>query len=313
MSSNSNNKGRAYEYACINALQNALSERRTARIIMDSSYDTIHRAWGKMDGETRRMFEVSAQAAIETIFELEPSMTEDDGDELILVSQKDSNGIQGDVRDIVIKREEISWEIGLSVKHNHAALKHSRLSSVLDFGESWFGIPCSQEYWQAVQPIFDMLEEEKKKGTLWKEIDKKAERVYVPILEAFMDEVRRANESDPTMPRKMLEYLIGKMDYHKVISRDKKRLTLIHTFNIHGTLGRSSGITIPIIKLPTELICIRRSTKKKNTTVEMYLNNGWQLSFRIHSAKTEVEPSLKFDVEFIGTPESVMTFECKWH
>ena len=47
-------------------------------------------------------------------------------------------------------------------------------------------------------------------------------------------------------------------------------------------------------------------------TVEMFLDNGWQLSFRIHSASTEVEPSLKFDVQFIGMPTSVLNIECKW-
>ena len=44
----------------------------------------------------------------------------------------------------------------------------------------------------------------------------------------------------------------------------------------------------------------------------MYLNNGWQLSFRIHNAKTEVEPSLKFDIQFIGMPTTILTIECKW-
>lgn len=47
-------------------------------------------------------------------------------------------------------------------------------------------------------------------------------------------------------------------------------------------------------------------------TVEMFLDNGWQLSFRIHSASTKVEPSLKFDVQFIGMPTSVLNIECKW-
>lgn len=44
----------------------------------------------------------------------------------------------------------------------------------------------------------------------------------------------------------------------------------------------------------------------------MYLNNGWQLSFRIHNASSKVEPSLKFDVQFIGMPVSILNFECKW-
>ena len=56
---------------------------------------------------------------------------------------------------------EVEWEVGLSVKHNHDAAKHSRLSHRLDFGKEWFGSPCSQEYWNAVTPIFDRLKEEK--------------------------------------------------------------------------------------------------------------------------------------------------------
>jgi hypothetical protein len=42
------------------------------------------------------------------------------------------------------------------------------------------------------------------------------------------------------------------------------------------------------------------------------MDNGWQLSFRIHNASTKVEPSLKFDVQFIGMPTSVLNIECKW-
>ena len=39
---------------------------------------------------------------------------------------------------------EVAWEVGLSVKHNHDAAKHSRLSHRLDFGKEWFGSPCSR-------------------------------------------------------------------------------------------------------------------------------------------------------------------------
>ena len=49
------------------------------------------------------------------------------------------------------------------------------------------------------------------------------------------------------------------------------------------------------------------------TTVEIYMDNGWAFSFRIHSASTRVQPSLKFDVQFISTPASVLHIECKWN
>lgn len=84
--------------------------------------------------------------------------------------QKDGQGVKGDVRDIVIKRKDIEWEVGLSIKHNHDAVKHSRLSHKLDFGNEWFDMPCSDEYWDAVEPIFNVLKQEKENGTKWSEI-----------------------------------------------------------------------------------------------------------------------------------------------
>ena len=147
-------------------------------------------------------------------------------------------------------------------------------------------------------------------------VNEKDEVVYVPLLQAFMDEVNRAYKGDKNMPRKMIEYLIGIEDYYKVVSRDSKRLTMIHTFNMHDTLNKPSenkvsAITVPIVELPTRLVALEFKPGSTNT-VEMFLDNGWQLSFRIHNASTKVEPSLKFDVQFIGMPTSVLNIECKW-
>lgn len=57
-------------------------------------------------------------------------------------------------------------------------------------------MPCSDAYWDAVQPIFDMLKNEKDNGSRWSEINDKDEVVYVPLLHAFMDEVNRAYKED---------------------------------------------------------------------------------------------------------------------
>ena len=161
MSTSSNDQGRAYEYAWINTLYKALCETRNIRIVDNSSFDANQRAWMVMSDEMKRLFEISADSAVEMILELEPRMSENDGDELLLEFQQDGAGREGDVRDIVIKRNDIHWEIGLSIKHNHEAVKHSRLSHKLDFGNEWFGIPCGEEYWSAVNPIFDRLKNEK--------------------------------------------------------------------------------------------------------------------------------------------------------
>lgn len=316
MSTRSNDQGRAYEYAWINALYNSLSSVRKTSIVKNSSLEANARAWSAIGEDLQEVFKISAQSAVDAILELEPRMTENYGDELQLEFQKDNIAIKGDVRDIVIRRDDIEWEVGLSIKHNHEAVKHSRLSHGLDFGNEWFGIPCSQTYWENVKPIFDILSAEKSNESKWSDLNNKEQSVYIPLLQAFMDEVNRANSIDDSLPQKMVEYLIGTKDYYKVVSHDKKRLTIIHTFNTHDTLNKPSKInistiTVPIVELPTELVALKFKIGSNNT-VEMYLNNGWQLSFRIHNASSKVEPSLKFDIQFIGTPVSILNIECKW-
>ena len=315
-STSSNDQGRAYEFAWINALNQALNKKRKTVVVSNSSLEANKRAWEVMPEDIKELFITSAEAAVDTVLELEPRMTENDEDILKLEPQKDDAGVSGDVRDIVIKRENIDWEIGLSIKHNHEAIKHSRLSHRLDFGNEWFGIPCSQNYWNDVSPIFDRLKSEKSNGTKWPEIGDKDDTVYTPLLQAFMDEVNRAYSSDPAMPQKMIEYLIGINDYYKIVSHDSQRLTMIHSFNVHGSLNQPSkikvsAISIPLVQLPTELVTMRFKTGSKNT-IEMYLNNGWELSFRIHNASSKVEPSLKFDIQFMGMPVTIITINCAW-
>lgn len=314
----SNSNGRAYEYAWLQSLYKRLSEIRKTEIIHNSSLEANKKAWSLIDEETQDIFITSAEAAIATVLELEPRMLEGESEILTLELQKDEKGICGDVRDILIKRDNIEWEVGLSIKHNHDAVKHSRLSYKLDFGKEWFGVPCSDEYWKSIKPIFDMLIEEKEKGRKWSEIKDKGHTVYLPILQAFISEIKLANQKESSLPKRMIEYLIGIKDYYKVISKDNERITIIKSFNIHGTLNKRaekkiSAITIPIVNLPTRLVAIEIKPYSDNT-VEMYLDNGWQLTFRIHSASTEVEPSLKFDIRLVGSPsDEVICIECKWN
>lgn len=317
MSNRSNYQGRAFEYACIKALYHEISTYRPARIEHNSSYDAAHHAWTEMDAPFQTLLITAANSAVSTIFELEPLILEDGKDELTLKIQADQEGIIGDVRDILIIRRGIHWEVGLSVKHNHLAVKHSRLSKQLDFGNSWYGIPCSDTYWTAVKPIFDTLEKAKNDGLAWSELPNKEGTVYIPLLKAFIDEVKLGNEKSKDTPRKMVEYLLGKYDFYKVISMDSHKLTQIQTFNLRGTLNKRSNSclpqkTIPVSCLPTRIVHIDFKPNSNNT-VEIYMDGGWQFSFRIHNAATLVEPSLKFDVQIIGMPATIISINCLWN
>lgn len=313
MGTASNDQGRAYEYAWISMLEEEVGKHRPVRVENNSSLDANRRAWEHMTSEVQKKYLTSAKSAVYCVTYLEPFTVEKSEEELILSFQADEAGTRGDVRDIVIQSNSKGWNTGLSIKHNHEAIKHSRLSRNLDFGFKWFGLSCSDEYWAAVAPIFDQLEQEKEKGTKWSDISNKDIDVYVPLLKAFIDEINRAYEKDNNVPRKMIEYLIGVCDYHKIVSNDAKKKTTVSSFNLHGTLGQGlkEGSELPLITLPTKLISLDFKENSTNT-VEMILDQGWELSFRIHNASSRVEPSLKFDIQFITMPGSIKNYECEW-
>lgn len=316
MSDKSNNNGRGYEYACLKKLEERISKFRPVLIQYDSSYETSKSAFYSLDSSLQNILLISADAAASTIISLEPLIVEDGDDSLTLSIQSDDRGKEGDVRDILAIRRNIQWEIGFSVKHNHEAVKHSRLSRTIDFGDKWYGVKCSDEYKSEVAPIFDRLDKDKANGLKWNQMSDKIEAVYKPLLKAFMDEVKRAYDKDSSMAGRLAEYLVGKYDFYKVISVDSARHTLLQGYNLHGTLNKASStkkpeISVPIINLPTEIVQIRFSSQKPDNTVELYMDNGWQFSFRIHNAEEDVVPSLKFDVQLIGRP-TVIEIVANW-
>lgn len=309
MSRKSNDQGRAYEYIFLHSLQDAISQIRKSRISQNSSYTAAKKSWETLSEEDKVTYSLSAQSTIDMIFAMEPNMIEIDDDELNLYIQNDERGEEGDVRDIIVERKDITWEIGLSIKHNHMAVKHSRIAKTLDFGEKWYGIKCSDEYWNEVKPTFEFLEEEKIKGTYFRELSSKEEKIYVPLLNAFMKEIRRHVEQESMVSRRLVEYLLSKYDFYKVVSNDSKRHTTIQTFNMFGTLNKPSKkkkptIIVPAVKLPTTLLYIGFKPKSK-TTVLMSFDNGWQFSIRISTARDKVEPLLKFDIQIDGMPSGL--------
>ena len=316
MSDQSNNQGRAYEYVCLISLSDEINKVRKAEIIINSAYKAAEHAWSLMPDGFKSILSSSAIAVVSTIFDMEPMIIEPDDDLLTLKIQTDNEGKEGDVRDIVITRKDVQWEIGLSLKHIHFAVKHSRLAKKLDFGKKWFGIPCSNQYWNDIKPIFDYLTEQKANKKNWNELPTKDTTVYIPLLQAFIDELSRSNAQDSSVPQKMVEYLLGEFDFYKVISIDSKRITRIQSYNMHGQLNQASRtikpqIQIPVASLPTRIVNLEFKPNSTNT-VELYMDGGWQFSFRIHNASTKVETSLKFDIQIVGMPTTIVTINCNW-
>lgn len=316
MSKKSNDQGRAYEYACMQSLGQEISKIRPCNIVENPVLKTARKAWETLTEKEKQMYNLSSRAAVIQIFKLEPRITDGEKDPIEIVLQSDSNGESGDVRDILIIRQAITWEIGLSLKHNYFAVKHSRLSSVLDFAKSWFGYSCSQEYWASIKPVFDYLSKEKSENKKFSDLPNKEDDVYVPILKAFLKELKYQYREHPDVPIKMVEYLLGKYDFYKIISIDREEMTKIESFNLHGTLNlpfnkRKAEIRVPLVTLPKRIVHMEFAPNSK-TTVYIYMDGGWQFSFRIHNAATKVETSLKFDIQILGMPTAILTINCLW-
>lgn len=318
MSRASNDNGRAYEYACLQALYEAIRKYRVVQIIENSNLVVSQLAWDRLSVQQQEIYTLSASSICSTIFALEPNILEQGEDTLEIYIQGDREGEKADVRDIIIKRNNIVWEIGLSVKHNHLAIKHSRIARSLDFGKKWYGVPCSSMYWEEVKSVFDFLESEKKQGTLFSELENKDLQIYLPLLNAFVKEIERQVRGNTDIAQRFVRYLLSRYDFYKIISHDEHRITTIQSFNMYGTLNLPSKKEKPIVKvqrvnLPQNMLYIGLKSGSMSTVL-LSFDNGWQFSFRIHNnANKIVEPSLKFDICIEGIPAELnIKYHCKW-
>ncbi|GAA7700110.1 hypothetical protein COL4_12130 [Helicobacter pylori] len=313
MSDKSNNQGRAYEYAWFLALEQKLSVFKKVIVDKQNGFNACYRAYESLEKSLQERYLASAKQGVLLLLDCEPLLSEVIGssqNEITLSLQKDKLGEIGDVRDILIYFDRFC--IGLSIKHNHDAVKHSRLSKDLDFGKKWLGVGVSQHYKDTIKPLFERLENAKKEGMPWRDFPNKEQEIYAPLLQAFKKEVLRIDENEKNkVPQKMVEYLLGKYDFYKAILLEREQKTKLEAYHFNNTLNRSvknkPKRIISLSKLPTRMIYFDFKPKSFNT-LELVLNEGWSFSLRIHNASSRVEPSLKFDIKLLSKPDSVAVF-----
>ncbi len=311
---NQTTNGKAFEYALLIEFYERLKTISSVSITKNEPYKTAKGFFDSFIETEQDSFRITASASINFLIDVEPRLSNGNSknDILILELVSDQAGQTGDVRDVLMIRSLQKWEIGISAKNNHRAVKHSRLSQKINFGEKWLGFSCSDNYFQEIKPIFDMLEElrTKNKSTKWTTIENMHQVVYLPILDAFRKELLRLDKENPNIvAENLVQYLIGNKDFYKVIKGNKK--VEIQAYNLHGSLNLpfekiKPKAKIPKLKLPSRLIEIVYQ-ENSTTTLVVSLNNGWQISFRIHNASSRVEPSLKFDINLVSAPHTLFT------
>ncbi len=319
-------QGKAFEYACLNAIVEKLSEEnKEFRIVDNSAYKTAAKNYNGLTIQEQETYKLAGRTAVKIIFPLEPRILNADNDVPLLLSISNDSiakGVGGDVRDIICLRIKSKWEIGFSCKHNHEALKHPRITEAKDFGSSWLGYPCSSNFIAQMNLILTPLEKMQEMQINWRDVKNKADVYYVPILQAIMNEFKDICIKHSDAPRRLLSYFFGAQDFYKIISIEKDRQTKVTAFNMNGTLNNPSIGTVPIYKVkkihyPTRLVDIRfkkeRNGQDSKTTISLIFDSGWQINMRLHNADTKVKMTgLKFDVQLAGQPNDIYQQQRSW-
>jgi len=305
--------GKAFEYALLNAFLERLQTITNVTVIENEPLKTAKKCFDTFNKTDKGLYNLNASFAVNFLIDLEPRLSNgiNKNDVLQLEIVSDKQGQIGDVRDVLAIRSLQKWEIGISAKNNHRAVKHSRLSNDINFGEKWLGVSCSENYFSEIKPIFNELAKLRtasKATQKWSTLGDYHTSVYVPILDAFKKELLRLDMENPgIVAQRLVEYLIGNQDFYKVIKGKNK--VEIQAYNLHGTLSLpfeniKPKLKLQKLKLPNRLIEIVYQDNSK-TTLLVSLTEGWQISFRIHNASSRIEPSLKFDINLMSSPHTL--------
>lgn len=312
--------GKAFEYAlAIEYLSFIRNLGLKAELVLNAPTVNARGYFEAFSLKERSQYLLASRSSIATIMKLESGFVspKNAGDVLKIRIASDSEGIYGDVRDVIFSRPVSRWEVGFSAKNNNDDVKHSRLSSTIDFGDSWFGYSVSNNYWHDIEPVFRYLQEQKRNDKTWNQLGSdKQTKVYIPLLNAFKEEMMRLYQKHADVPQKLIMYLLGQQPFYKVIKDDVANMVIIKAFNINGGLNQTVNGKKPTYKtkevyLPTRIVELdfkkNGDGSTSDNTLHMILDKGWEISFRLHNAATKVETSLKFAVQMLGNPPILFT------
>lgn len=143
--------GKSFEYALLVSLEEKLKDKTNLEVIKNSAFNVAKSCFDSISSSERSECLLSASFAVNFLMDIEPRLSNDIGKDDILQLEilSDHHGKSGDVRDVLAIRLLQKWEIGISAKNNHKAVKHSRLSSNIDFGD-YLNIKIIKDYTCAV-------------------------------------------------------------------------------------------------------------------------------------------------------------------
>lgn len=272
----SNDMGRAYEFALCNQIIYTFSNiELTDRAELEQQRDMEH--FYDLDYDTKNAYIKSAELICNNwlVKKIDPQ------EKYTLDRLPDRAGVEGDVTDIRIMSEV--EKINISLKHNHDALKHPRLTRV----PSWVGLESDDNYETIHDRIWDDFFKQAEKAnptaTLFRDLtaidaDFINDNLYNPFCTFISNYLSKKTSSSQSV-KHMFDFLVGTYDFYKII--DRKDCITIQDF----------------INMPKPNTVIIRQTDRSH--IAMTFDNGVILDLRLHTASSRLIRSIKFDVRGI--------------
>jgi hypothetical protein len=209
----------------------------------------------------------------------------------------DTEGVSGDVTDIRlnIKTKSSEYSKNISIKHHHNALKHPRLPrlpeqcGISDRTIKKKYISKHDAIWNSFIKKAHNLNSETAEFSKIKEIQEDfiEKNLYKPLI-LLVNDFLEKNACNPESIAHFFRFLTGNFNFFTI--KNEKNAVLIKHF--------------VDLQKPTKFKIIY--PYKSLTTFLMNLDNGWEITFRLHTASSrfikngKINMSTKFDVNCIN-------------
>lgn len=293
---------KAFIYACFLALNVQLGQDQKMGFSEKTAIDTVCQAYFSMPKEKILLMDQAAQAAVRIFLRAEPWLQCEGGGSLtVSVQIKDD-----DVRNIVCSKKRADWEFGFLCGGSHTKRRFNFCEDT-DFGDQLFGVSCSNEYKLETEPVFKELEKLEKRGMDWKNIVDKEERFYWPLQSAVIKELQRMN-LDGNIPEKLMQNLLGKRDFYRVIMEEKEKVTRVEACNLYGSLNKrtkecTAGVLVGRIKKPKNILSMDCKPMAKCLSI-ITCDEGWAFSVKVVQGQMRrVSRKLYLELGLVGVPQ----------
>lgn len=296
--SKSANRGYSFEYSTIvegQKILNANIEPRTQTWINDKGIEKYNSI---TSDEQQAMLDAS-NAIVNFLIEYEPWIQQKETEITYVGTIRGSN----DVSDV--RFSNIQNSFGVSLKSNHDAVRHPRISPTIDIARQWLGAPTDQQYMDEIRQIIENFFSycSYNNITRYNQLDKnKLDSIlYRPVTESFALMLHRVftKSQGSEAIAYFLGYLIGNKNFYKAKADFNNREITIEAYDITGALGTKGRL-----KMPSRCheVLVETGRNGMHNYISITFDQGWQLKMRLHNAERNIQNSLKWDVRFIGTP-----------